>query len=467
MCFYGLRLLKMLKDRNSKMKKLSKKLIAVSIAQLLILLFSSVVLHAQDIDKIFANGEKAFASGKYQEAETSFRQVLEKDPDNYKVLRAQADTKIKLEKFQEAEMLLDKILAMPESRGRTILVFVKGNSKGRKAELVDETVMVLDESGYVDADHVDEDISQFVKDDAIGPVPHFRVFIMGSGKMELLPKSRHRIQYNGIPTATREQVTALKTVVQKMTISATQEKPTDEMVVINEGCFQMGSDLGGPDERPAHKVCLSSFKIGKYEVRQKFFQNIMKNNPSQFPGADLPTDSVSWEDARDYCQKQGHRLPTEAEWEFAARAGTTSEYYWGDAVIGKEANFCDSECDLNSRDANLKDGFKNTAPVGSFPPNPYGLYDMAGNVGEWVFDWMPVNENFYLISPEKNPRGSRPELNACSGVDCVGSYSITQKVNRGGSWNKKASEMRMANRMDSHFQLRSDGTGFRCAADMK
>ena len=229
----------------------------------------------------------------------------------------------------------------------------------------------------------------------------------------------------------------------------------------------MGSDSGGPDERPAHKVCLSSFKIGKYEVRQKFFQNIMKNNPSQFPGADLPTDSVSWEDARDYCKKQGYRLPTEAEWEFAARAGTTNEFYWGDAVIGKEANFCDSKCDLNSRDANLTDGFKNTAPVGSFPPNSFGLYDMAGNVGEWVFDWMPVNENYYSISPEKNPRGSRPELNACSGVDCVGSYSITQKVNRGGSWNKKSSEMRSANRMDSHFQLRSDGTGFRCAADIK
>jgi formylglycine-generating enzyme len=454
-------------DRNLKMKQLSRKVIATSIAQLLVLFLSSVTLYAQDVDKIFSSGEKAFASGKYQEAEKSFGQVLEKDPDNYKVLRAQADTKIKLEKFREAEMLLDKILAMPESRGRNILVFAKGSSKGRKAELVDETVMVLDDSGYVDADHVDEDISQFVKDDAIGPVPHFRVYIMSSGKMELLPKSRHRIQYHGIPTATREQVTALKAVVQKMTISTQQEKPTDEMVVINEGCFKMGSDSGGPDERPAHKICLSSFKIGKYEVRQKFFQNIMKNNPSQFPGADLPTDSVSWEDARDYCKKQGYRLPTEAEWEFAARAGTTSEYYWGDTVIGKEANFCDSECDLNSRDVNLTDGFKNTAPVGSFPPNSYGLYDMAGNVGEWVFDWMPVNENYYLISPEKNPRGSRSELNACSGVDCVGSYSITQKVNRGGSWNKKASEMRLSNRMDSHFQLRSDGTGFRCAADMK
>ena len=449
------------------MRKLFRKIFTAFIAQSLILLCSSAALHAQDIDKIFTKGEKAFASGKYQEAEKSFGQVLEKDRDNYKVLRAQANTKIKLEKFQEAETLLDKILAMPESRGRNVLVFEKGSSKGRKAELVDETVMILDDLGYVDADHVDEDISEFVKEDAVEPVPHFRVYIMSSGKMELLPKSRHRIQYHGIPTATREQVTALKAEVQKMTISKQQEKPTDEMVVIKGGCFQMGSDSGGPDERPAHKVCLSSFKIGKYEVRQKFFQNIMKNNPSQFPGADLPTDSVSWEDARDYCKKQGYRLPTEAEWEFAARAGTTNEFYWGDAVIGKEANFCDSKCDLNSRDANLTDGFKNTAPVGSFPPNPFGLYDMAGNVGEWVFDWMPVNENYYSISPEKNPRGSRPELNACSGVDCVGSYSITQKVNRGGSWNKKPSEMRSANRMDSHFQLRSDGTGFRCAVDIK
>ena len=449
------------------MRKLSRKIFTAFIAQFLILLCSSGALHAQDIDKIFTKGEKAFASGKYQEAEKSFGQVLENDRDNYKVLRAQANTKIKLKKFQEAETLLDKILAMPESRGRNVLVFEKGSSKGRKAELVDETVMILDDLGYVDADHVDEDISEFVKEDAVEPVPHFRVYIMSSGKMELLPKSRHRIQYHGIPTATREQVTALKAEVQKMTISKQQEKPTDEMVVIKGGCFQMGSDSGGPDERPAHKVCLSSFKIGKYEVRQKFFQNIMKNNPSQFPGADLPTDSVSWEDARDYCKKQGYRLPTEAEWEFAARAGTTNDFYWGDAVIGKEANFCDSKCDLNSRDANLTDGFKNTAPVGSFPPNPFGLYDMAGNVGEWVFDWMPVNENYYSISPEKNPRGSRPELNACSGVDCVGSYSITQKVNRGGSWNKKPSEMRSANRMDSHFQLRSDGTGFRCAADIK
>ena len=433
----------------------------IFIMQLLIVFFFENTLHAQDIDEILSNGEAAFVQGKYLIAEKAFKEVLEKAPDNYKVLRKQADTKIKLKKFKEAEELLNRILAMPESRGRNILVFEKGGTQGRKAELVDETVMAIDESS-----EMDEDISQFIKQDAIGPVPHFRVFIMSSGKMELLPKSRYQIKYHGIPTATREQVTALKATVQKMAISMNHEKPIEEMVYIKGGCFQMGSDLGNSDEKPIHKVCLSDFKIGKYEIKQKFFQSVMGYNPSQFPGGELPVESVGWEHARNYCKKQGYRLPTEAEWEFAARGGAKTEYYWGNKVTGKEANFCDSECDLNSRDIKWKDGYKNTSPVGSFPPNAYGLFDMSGNVSEWVFDWMPVNENYYLKSPEKNPRGPRPELDACSGVNCVGSFSITQKVNRGGSWNKTAFEMRSANRMNSHFQLQSDGTGFRCAVSI-
>ncbi len=423
------------------MKNIFKRIFGILILPVLLFLTFPVLLEARGINEIMAEGEKAFALGKYQEAETRFDQVLEKDPDNYKVLRAQADTKIKLKKFQEAESLLDRILAMPEARGRNILVYSKGSHEGREAELVDETVMANDETGGADAD-----FSQFLKDDAMGPVPDFRVFIKKSGKMELLPKSRYEIKYHGIPTATREQVSALKARVQKMSISVNQEKQVEEMVVIKEGCFHMGSDSGDSDEKPIHKVCLSSFKIGKYEVKQVLFQNVMGFNPSQYPGANLPVDSVAWEDARDYCKKQGYRLPTEAEWEYAARGGSDSEYYWGGTVTGKEANFCDSACALNSRDASMTDGFKTTAPVGSFPPNSYGLYDMAGNVYEWVFDW--YDKEYYSNSPKKNPKGPQ-----------IGEY----RVMRGGSWINYSVGVRPADRTDAKPSKRLNFVGFRCA----
>jgi len=103
--------------------------------------------------------------------------------------------------------------------------------------------------------------------------------------------------------------------------------------------------------------------------------------------------------------------------------------------------------------------------MGSFPPNPYGLYDMAGNLSEWVQDWMDIDENYYMVSPKQDPDGPRPDLDACMGVSCAGSFSITQKVFRAGSWNKKAVAMRSAYRGDAHFQLRPEGIGFRCAAD--
>ncbi len=404
------------------------------------------------------DGEKAFLLGEYDKAEKIFSTILEKEPDNFIVLRAQANTKIKLEKFVEAEKLLDKILAMPVSTGRDVLVHTEEGAL--EAELVDETVMAVDEKA-----ETDDAFSKFLKKDHEGPVPHFRVFLKKAGKMKLFPKSRTRLQYSGIPAATREKVEALKAEVRKKTISASKAKPDLEFVDVPGGCFQMGSKVGDPDEQPVHKVCISAFKMAKYEVRQKFFQSVMGYNPSQYVGGDLPVDTVSWEGARDYCKKLGGRLPTEAEWEYAARAGTVGEFYWGEKITGKEANFCDSTCDLNNRNPDLTDGFKNSAPVGSFPPNAFGLYDMAGNVSEWVRDWMAVSENYYLMSPEQDPQGPRPELNACSGANCVGSISITYKVYRGGAWNQKFSSMRSANRKAAHFQLKADGNGFRCAGD--
>ena len=394
------------------------------------------------------DGEKAFLLGEFGEAEKIFGSALEIDPDNYILLKAQANTKIKLKKFIEAEKLLNKILSMPLATGRDILVHTEDGLL--EAELVDETVTALDK-----AIKTDDAFSKFLKKDHEGPVPHYRVFLKKIGKMKIFPKSRTRIEYSGIPAATREKVETLRVDVMKKIISAEQTEPEWEPVVIPAGCFEMGSELGDPDERPVHKVCVSSFKMAKYEVRQNFFQTIMGYNPSQYVGGDMPVDTVSWEGARNYCKKMGLRLPTEAEWEYAIRGGTQGEYYWGDNITGKEANFCDSNCDLNNRESNLTDGFKNSAPVGSFPPNAFGLYDMAGNVSEWVLDWMAINENYYLMGPTKNPQGPRPELDTCSGVDCVGAFSITQKVYRGGAWNQGISSMRSANRKDAHFQLLS------------
>lgn len=436
------------------MKRLMPNIYAIILAVLMTGLVSE-----EEIPGTLAEGEKAFLLGEYDRAEKIFNAVLEKEPDNFILLRAQANTKIKLEKFVEAEKLLNKILAMPLSTGRDIRVLTDDGVFD--AELVDETVMTVDEAGKSD-----DAFSQFLKKENEGPVPHYRVFLKESGKMKLFRKSRTRIQYAGIPAATREKVEALKTDVMKKIISRDQTKPELDLVVIPEGCFQMGSEKGDPDERPVHKVCISSFKMAKYEVRQKYFQTVMGYNPSQYVGGDKPVDTVSWEGARDYCKKLGLRLPTEAEWEYAARGGTQSEFYWGDSITGKEANFCDSACDLNNREPNLTDGFKNSAPVGSFPPNPFGLYDMAGNVSEWVLDWMAINENYYVMGPEKDPQGPRPDLDTCSGVDCVGAFSITQKVYRGGAWNQGVSSMRSANRKDAHFQLKADGAGFRCAGDL-
>ena len=407
-----------------------------------------------------ADGEKAFLLGEYGEAEKIYGSALEIDPNNYILLKAQANTKIKLKKFVEAEKLLDKILSMPLATGRDIFIHTEDGLL--EAELVDETVMALDTSAKSD-----DAFSKFLKKDHEGPVPHYRVFLKKTGKMKIFRKSQTRIQYSGIPAATREKVETLRVEVMKKIISADQTEPEWEPVVIPAGCFEMGSELGDPDERPVHKVCVSSFKMAKYEVRQNFFQTIMGYNPSQYVGGDMPVDTVSWEGARNYCKKMGLRLPTEAEWEYAIRGGTQGEYYWGDNITGKEANFCDSTCDLNNRESNLTDGFKNSAPVGSFPPNAFGLHDMAGNVSEWVLDWMAINENYYLMGPTKNPQGPRPELDTCSGVDCVGAFSITQKVYRGGAWNQGISSMRSANRKDAHFQLKADGTGFRCAGDLK
>ena len=184
-----------------------------------------------------------------------------------------------------------------------------------------------------------------------------------------------------------------------------------KLKLIKAGEFMMGSAEGDNNMKPVHKVKRTKpFYIGVHEVTQAQYEKIMERNPSHFKGPNRPVDSVSWNDAVSFCEKLSekegvtYRLPTEAEWEYACRAGTKTEYYWGDVMDGRYA--WDPE---NSEDK--------THDVGQKKPNAWGLYDMSGNVREWCSDWFA--EDYYDNSPEKDPQGAKDGM---------------RRVERGGSW---------------------------------
>ena len=228
----------------------------------------SLNLSESNIDSdLMELGNTAFAAERYETAEKIFNKVLEVQPGNYLATRDLAQVKIKLNKFNDALSLLNNILKLPVAKGRNIIVYMDGNLEPQNAELVDETVMVIDKS----TTNNNEEFSKFLKEETVEPVPHYRVYFKETGKMKLLPKNENIIKYFGIPAATREKIMALKSQVKKKIISSLNVIPKEEMVTIQGGCFQMGSNAGDPDELPVHEVCISSFKLGKYEVNQKNF----------------------------------------------------------------------------------------------------------------------------------------------------------------------------------------------------
>lgn len=218
----------------------------------------------------------------------------------------------------------------------------------------------------------------------------------------------------------------------------TANKHLDDMVSIPSGCYTMGapgSEFGSlHPERPQHKVCLDAFQLDRTETTQDAFQKAMGSNPSHNKDCrSCPVESVTWDEAQQYCQKLGKRLPTEAEWEYAARAGTQSKFYWGDEFSTDHAWFS-----FNAQGS--------TQPVKTSVPNSWRLYDMAGNVWEWTSDW--ADNNYYAISPGKNPSGPAQG---------------TSKIVRGGSYNAKPHNLRSAARGWAEPQERLDYVGFRCA----
>lgn len=230
-----------------------------------------------------------------------------------------------------------------------------------------------------------------------------------------------------------------------------------DMVLIPSGSFTMGGGIDGAiDEQPQRVIYLDAFYMDKYEVTNADyarFTNMLKRKPPVIPvfeddvsllkGEKQPVVGVAWVDAFAYCRWAGNRLPTEAEWEKAARGEDGTKWPWGDEFDARLVN-----------GRNEEDGFTYSSPVGSFEAgrSPYGLYDMAGNVSEWVSDW--YDQFYYKDAPFKNPTGPDDP-----GIIKVLSY-------RGGSYNSSRHDLRASKRFGGAHPERGESTvGIRCARD--
>jgi formylglycine-generating enzyme required for sulfatase activity len=270
-----------------------------------------------------------------------------------------------------------------------------------------------------------------------------------------------------------------------------------EFVAVKGGCFKMGDTFGDglDDEKPVHEVCVSDFSIGKYDVTVGEFRkfstatgyqteaekydgcavwngekSVYGNKKSwKSPGFEQddrhPVVCVSWNDAQEFTRwlakesEKEYRLPTEAEWEYAARSGGKQERYAGFSDAGRlarYANFCDANCEMKFKSAGQDDGYRYTSPVGRYLPNDLGLYDMTGNVWQWCGDWYDEkyygDRKYYGDSLRNNPKGPS------AGSDRVG---------RGGSWGNGYVSVRASNRHFSSPRFRSINLGFRLVAPVQ
>jgi formylglycine-generating enzyme required for sulfatase activity len=225
-----------------------------------------------------------------------------------------------------------------------------------------------------------------------------------------------------------------------------------EMIAIPGGTFLMGSPENEverfSDESPQHEVTVPGFFIGKYQLTQLQYQTIMGTNPSYFKGDNRPVEGVCWEDAVKFCQKLNHRtlgnyrLPSEAEWEYACRAGTKTPFHFGDNVTTDLVNYNGNYPYPSAPKGKYRE---QTTDVGIFPPNAFGLYDMHGNVWEWCEDERHEN---YINAPT-------------DGSSWQSRISLGQKVLRGGCWHDYARYCRSACRLKSPCCSRNYFYGFR------
>lgn len=234
--------------------------------------------------------------------------------------------------------------------------------------------------------------------------------------------------------------------------------PVIELVLVKGGCYQMGDVFGGggKDELPAHEVCVKDFNLGKYEVTQEQWQKVMGDNPSEFKacGVTCPVDSVSWDMAQEFIKKlnvmtkKKYRLPTEAEFEYAARSGGKNEKWPG----------TNDEATLEEYIWYDKNSSEMTHPVGMKKPNGLGLYDMSGNVREWCSDM--YNDVYYAKSPKDNPV-------AAEGHTAIENDPQQQRVQRGGGWHNNSILNRTVARRHNTADSVYSAWGFRLVLPVK
>ncbi len=230
-----------------------------------------------------------------------------------------------------------------------------------------------------------------------------------------------------------------------------------QFVWIPAGEFTMGSPESekgrGNDEGPVHMVRITKgFWLGRHEVTQAQYERVIGANPSHIKGGNRPVECVSWNDAVEFCRRLSsersttYRLPTEAEWEYACRAGTTASFYWGDC---SDESVMKQYCwyDKNANEKYWTDPHADragTQPVGLKKPNALGLYDMSGNVWEWCSDWF--SKEYYASSPRSDPTGPSGGM---------------ARVERGGGWGRDARHCRSADRPRRGPDYRDRYLGFR------
>ncbi|MGP0565018.1 formylglycine-generating enzyme family protein [Nitrospina sp. 32_T5] len=227
-----------------------------------------------------------------------------------------------------------------------------------------------------------------------------------------------------------------------------------EMVLVPEGVFSRGSLEGDFDEKPPQEVYLDAFYVDKYEVSVEAYNkfrkaaNYVESSVPFFEGEhellkhpNVPQVGVSWYDAVNYCTWAGKRLLTEAEWEKAARGTHGLVYPWGNEMLPRRANI-----------HGTADGYQYLAPIGSFPMgrSVYGIYDMAGNVSEWVEDW--YDQFYYQEAPMMNPTGAENKKN---------------RVFRGGSWDSTKVDVRASKRYAATPGRKDSVVGFRCGKSVE